>query len=317
MTLQEAIARHLESLTVRNFAKNTLINRAYQLRFFHRFLDEREPPVQEIERVTAELLVEFQSWLFHQPTPKGAVRGVANQNRIFTGIRGFFAFLKTNGYLTVNPAEALANGREPRRLPRSVLTVMEAKRILDAVDTGRVEGYRDRTILEVFYATGIRKQELLDLRVQHVSLEEELLRIEQGKGGHDRVVPLSRVACRFLETYLKAIRPELVGGSGRKDQGQPAERLFISARGKPLNKNVLSEIIAHYVKQAKVKKHITCHSWRHTCATHLLKNRANLRHVQEILGHRSLATTERYLHLTITDLKEAHRRFHPREKGVD
>jgi integrase/recombinase XerD len=264
----------------------------------------------KIERITADVLTEFQSWLFHQPTPKGAARGVANQNRIFTGLRSFFALLKSSGYLTHNPAAALANAREPRRLPRNVLTVPEAKRILDVVDTGNAEGYRDRTILEVFYATGIRKQELLNLRVHNVSLDEELLRIDQGKGGHDRIVPLSRVACRFLESYLNAIRPELL-------QSKQSDWLFVSARGKPLNKNVLSELITHYAQKAKVKKHITCHSWRHTCATHLLKNRANLRHVQEILGHRSLATTERYLHLTIADLKEAHRKYHPREKGVD
>jgi len=156
----------------------------------------------------------------------------------------------------------------------------------------------------------VRKQELLDLRVQHVSLDEELLRIDEGKGGHDRIVPLSRMACRFLESYLNAIRPQLLNG-------KKVDWLFVSARGKALNKNVLSELISGYAEKAKVKKHITCHSWRHTCATHLLKNRANLRHVQEILGHRSLATTERYLHLTIADLKEAHRRFHPREKGME
>jgi integrase/recombinase XerD len=311
MTLQEAIAHHLETLQVRNYTPRTRINRAYQLRFLSRFLTEREPPVQEVESITGEILIEFQTWLYHQPTPKGTARGVANQNRIFTGVRGFFAFLKASGYLTANPADALASAREPRRLPRHVLTPQEARRILEAVDTGTAEGQRDRTILEVFYATGIRKQELLNLRVQNVSLEEELLRIDQGKGGRDRIVPLSRIACRFLETYLNAIRPALVQTARRTD------RLFVSLRGKPLDKNVLSELVTHYAQAAKIKKHITCHIWRHTCATHLLKNRANLRHVQEILGHRSLATTERYLHLTISDLKEAHRRFHPREKEVD
>ncbi len=310
MTVSEAIERHLESLLVRNYARRTLINRSYQLRFLSRFLSQLQPPVQEIEAITGDRLIAFQSWLYHQPTPKGKARGVANQNRILTGVCQLFAFLKTSGCLSVNPAEAIAQAREPRTLPRDVLTPKEARRILESVDTGTACGYRDRTVLEVFYATGIRKAELLALRVQDVNLEEELLRIEQGKGGHDRMVPLSRIACRFLESYLNAIRPELLFG-------RTTDRLFLSARGKPLDKNVLSELVIQYARAAKIKKHVTCHIWRHTCATHLLKNRANLRHVQEILGHRSLATTERYLHLTITDLKDAHRRCHPREKGVD
>lgn len=315
MTLPDAIAQHLDTLRVRNYSPRTLINQAYQLRLLSRFLAQHEPPVRAVETVTADLLTEFQSWLYHQPTPKGAARGIANQNRILTGVRGLFAFLKAGGYLTRNPAEALESAREPRTLPRHVLTPREAKRILEAVDTGTARGYRDRTILEVFYATGIRKAELLALRVADVNLEEELLRIEQGKGGHDRIVPLSRIACRFLETYLNAIRSELVRAP-RKGV-RPTDRLFVSHRGKPLDKNILGELVARSARAAKVKQPVTCHLWRHTCATHLLQNRANLRHVQEILGHRSLVTTERYLHLTITDLKEAHRKYHPREKGVD
>ena len=310
MTLPDAIARHLETLLVRNFAPRTLINRAYQLRFLARFLAQREPPVRAVEAVTGDVLTEFQSWLYHQPTPRGAARGVANQNRILTGVRGLFAFLNSGGHLTRDPSEALESGREPRTLPRHVLTPREAKRILESVDAGTTTGQRDRTLLEVFYATGIRAAELRALRVADVNLEEELLRIEQGKGGHDRIVPLSRIAARFLETYLNAIRPELL-------HGRKTDRLFLTARGKPLDKNILGEIVARSARAAKIKQPVTCHLWRHTCATHLLQNRANLRHVQEILGHRSLATTERYLHLTITDLKEAHRRCHPREKGVE
>jgi integrase/recombinase XerD len=310
MTLPDAIAQHLDALRVRHYSPRTLNNQACQLRLLGRFLAQREPPVREIETVTGDLLTEFQSWLYHQPTPRGAARGVADQNRILSGVRGLFAFLKTGGWLTHNPAAALAQAREPRTLPRHVLTPREARRILEAVDTGTAPGHRDRTILEVLYATGIRKAELLALRVPDVNLEDGLLRIERGKGGHDRIVPLSRIAARFLETYLHAIRPELL-------HGRKTDRLFVTARGRPLDKNLVGELVVRSARAAKIQRRITCHLWRHTCATHLLQNRANLRHVQEILGHRSLATTERYLHLTITDLKEAHRRCHPREKGVE
>jgi integrase/recombinase XerD len=125
-----------------------------------------------------------------------------------------------------------------------------------------------------------------------------------------------------LETYLKAIRPMLLqspdGGqeSGGQAIGRDAsERVFISLRGQPISKNALGELVEKYARLAGVSKAATCHIWRHSCATHLVQNKANLRHVQEILGHRQLSTTERYLHLTITDLKEAHRKFHPREQA--
>ena len=271
---------------------------------------QRAQPVSRIEAVNGGILVEFQRWLYHKPTPKGTARGVANQNRMMTGMHCFFAFLKAGGLLPVNPSETLIQAQEPRTLPRNVLTPREALRILEGVDTGTACGHRDRTVLEVFYVTAIRKAELLALRVSDVNLEEELPRIEQGKGGRDRMVPLSRIACRCLETYLRATRPTLL-------RARNSERLFISAHGRPLDRNVLGELVIRYARQVKIPKHITCHAWRHTCATHLLQNRASLRCIQEILGHRSLATTERYLHLTITDLKEAHHKYHPREKSFD
>lgn len=220
-------------------------------------------------------------------------------------MKSFFRFLKHGGYLTRNPAEAFEYAREPRTLPRNVLTPREASKIIDSVDTTTALGYRDRTILEVFYATGIRRTELRNLTVANVNLEEELLRINGGKGGHDRVVPLSAVACKFLETYIKGIRPQLASGKS-------TDRLFLSFRGNPIDAHTICDIAKKYARLAKVKKHVTPHVWRHTCATHLVKNNANLRHVQDMLGHRSLATTEKYLRLTITDLKEAHRKFHPR-----
>lgn len=163
--------------------------------------------------------------------------------------------------------------------------------------------------MEVLYSTGVRKAELLALEVGDVNLEEELLRINAGKGERDRVAPLSTVACRFLETYLNAIRPQLL-------RDRSTARLFLSSQARPLGRTTLDGIVTKCAKMARVKKHVTCHVWRHTCATHLLQNKANLRHVQEILGHRSLVTTERYLRVTITELKAAHRRFHPREKST-
>ena len=297
--------RYLSHLELLNYSPRTVTLQSYYSNMLLRFL--HESGINDAAAVTSSTLHNFQRWLYHEPTKRGAARGVAHQNRVISTVCCLFKFLKAEGYIAHDPAQGMERAREPRPLPRNVLTVQEARKIIEAPDTNTALGYRDRAILEVLYATGIRKQELMNLTVGDVNLEEELLRVNAGKGGYDRVSPLSSIACSYLETYIKGIRPELL-------RDKQTDRLFISNRGRPIARNTLGEVVEKYARRANVRKHVTCHLWRHTCATHLVKNKANLRHVQEILGHRSLATTERYLSLTITDLKEAHRKFHPREK---
>jgi len=307
MNFDDLITRFLGDLQIRNYSARTVAEYGYSLRALAHFLEQRH--LADLQSVTTATLTEFQRWFYYQPTRRGAARGVGDQNRTLAAVKTCFRFLKNEGYLARDPAESVEYAREPQRLPRNVLTLQEAKRILDAVDTTTLLGYRDRTILEVFYATGLRRGELCNLCLEDANLEEELLRINGGKGAKDRVVPLGRVACQFLETYIKGIRPRLL-------KGRVSDRLFLSQMSLPIVPNTVRVIVQKHAKLAGIKKHMTCHVWRHTVATHLLKNNANLRHVQDLLGHRSLATTERYLRLTITDLKEAHRKFHPREKGA-
>jgi integrase/recombinase XerD len=276
----------------------------YNLAIFSRFLDQQN--IADFQSITAAIVTGFMRWLFYQPTKRGAARGVLDQNRTLAAVKGFFRFLKAEGYLVRDPAEPIEYAREPRRLPRSVLTPKEAQRILAVIDTSTALGYRDRAMLEVLYVTGIRREELRQLRVEDVHLEEGLLHV-RGKGGHERMVPLGKLAASILETYLKGIRPQLLGAKS-------TDRLFLSFKGNPIDAHTLGDLVGKYAALAKIKKHVTLHVWRHSCATHMIRNNANLRHVQEMLGHRSLSTTERYLHLTVTDLKEAHRKFHPREK---
>ncbi len=305
MTPGEAIERYRSQLELLNYSPATIRTQTGYLDRFGRFLAELGQA--DALAVGPAQLHAFQREVFYRPTATGSARGVASQNQILIAVRNLYRFLHGEGLVARDPAAELRYAREPQTLPRNILTPSEARRIIEAPDTQTVIGYRDRTILEVLYATGIRKAELLALKTADVRLEEELLRIDLGKGAKDRVVPLSALACRFLETYLNAIRPQLL-------RSRATDRLFLSRQAKPLGRTTLDAIVAKYAKLARIKKRVSCHVWRHTCATHLLQNKANLRHVQEILGHRSLATTERYLRLTITELKEAHRKFHPREK---
>ena len=298
--------RYIQQLEILNYSPHTLRVNEFYFNRFAEFLAEVK--LADVQAVTPSTLQDFQRWLFYQPTQRGTARSIGSQNHIVIAIRNFFSFLAQEGYIAGDPAKGLRLAREPDTLPKNILTPEEARRLIEAPDTQTLIGYRDRALLEVLYATGIRNEELRNVNVEDVNLEEELLRVNKGKGGKDRVVPLSRIACQYLENYLKAVRPELL-------KGKQSEKLFISIRdGLPIGRHGVERLLAKYKRKLRFKKHVTCHLWRHSCATHLLKNHANLRHVQEMLGHKSLATTERYLRLTITDLKEAHRKFHPREQ---
>ncbi len=306
MKIEEGMAMYFDELRRRNYATRTVEEYGYDLDVMRRFLAEKN--IVEVQAVTSAALSDYQRWLFYQPTQQGTARSAGTQNKMLAPVKRLFRFLTIEGIIMRDPAKDLERGREPHRLPRNILTPREAKRIIETVDTTHVRGYRARTILEVLYATGIRSSELINLRLTDVNLDDELLRINGGKGGHDRIVPLSATACRFLETYVKGIRPRLA-------KSVTQDQLFLSSTGKAMHKDSINLLIKLHTRKAGLKKHVTCHVWRHTCATHLVQNNANLRHVQEMLGHRSLTTTERYLQLTVTDLKQAHRKFHPREKA--
>jgi len=308
MSWEVLFSRYCRQLVVANYSPETIRTLTVSFNRFSEFLSEVN--VRDARLVTAQTLSDFQIWLFHQPTFRGTARTPASQNRLMAFIKTFFAFMHQEGHIPTNPAKYVKYAKEPDSLPKNVLTPDEAQKLVEAPDLSTLHGYRDRTILEVLYGTGIRKQELLNLTVQDVDLEQGILYVRRGKGQKDRVVPLTQVACKFLETYIKSIRLDLL-------RGQQSKALFVSRRfGYSLGTHALGIIIKNYTKQLGMKKKVTPHLWRHTCATHLLKNNANLRCVQELLGHKSLSTTEKYLRLTIADLKEAHTKFHPREQDA-
>jgi len=278
----------------------------HSLRRFFQWLGDSG--LNDVRDVTKQTVRDFREYLLGRYTTHTA-------HAHLIALRRFFEHLEATDALLVNPCEGVPLPKMEDRLPRNVLTPEEVRRILDAPDAKTKKGIRDKAILETFYSTGIRLEEMARLTVHDVDLSG-YVRVNRGKGAKDRVVPLTRLACSFLETYLKAIRPALLQGKGGR-HASASDRVFISQRAAPLSKNALGELVEKYARIAGVNKHVTCHIWRHSCATHLVKNKANLRHVQELLGHRDLSTTERYLHLTIADWKEAHRKCHPREKQAD
>ena len=306
MTDLEALAeRYLASMRVRNLAPGTIKHHRFYLWRFFEFLGENG--VEDVGAITREVVRGYQTRLYEHISGRGEPNSVSTQNNGLKVVKAFLRFLGADGLIVGNPSREIAYARQPKRLPRSVLTQAEMKKILQAPNTKSVLGYRDRTILELLYSTGLRKQEVNNLLVADVDYVDGFVRVNAGKGNKDRVVPLGRIACRYLENYIKAVRPSLIRDPYEK-------HLFLSLLGRGLSRNVIWDIVRRCVTVAKIMKKVSPHTFRHTCATLMLRNKANIRHIQELLGHASLNTTQVYAAVSITDLKEAHAKCHPRER---
>lgn len=295
-------------LTTLNYAAGTIRNHRLILRSFAAWLAAKG--ITDSAAVTKDTIRDWQTHLFEEINTRGHPNSVAVQNNKLNAVKSFCRFLCDEGYLVSDPAKSIAYAREPSRLPRSIMSQAEIKKLLKTPDTTSALGYRDRTILEVFYSAGIRREELLNLLLTDVDYDEGFLRINAGKGKKDRVVPLGRIACRYCENYCTAVRPLLIRN--------PADtHLFLSLKGTRLSKSMVWEIVKRYARKAHMQKTISPHTFRHTCATLMLRNKANIRHIQELLGHACLTSTQVYTRVSITDLKEVYAKCHPREKDKD
>lgn len=295
----------LERLQVLNYAERTIDERRFHLFKFFRFLGEMGVP--DIAAVTRDLVRDYQTHLHEETNDKGEPKEASTQNNSLRGVKLFFRFLKNEDYLAQDPSRDVAYAKVPKRLPRSILTRKEVSKLLRAPDTHSLMGYRDRAMLEVFYSTGLRNSELGALRVEDMDTDEGYVRVNLGKGAKDRVVPMGKIASRYVENYVKAVRPHLV-------KGQDNGTLFLSLQGYRMARAVVACVVRKYAKKARLGKPVTAHTLRHTCATQMMRNKANLRHIQELLGHACLTTTQVYTSVTIADLKEAHQKYHPRER---
>lgn len=304
-SLEALTADYIRSLKVRNFSNRTLAAVAWKLQKFIDYLYAQD--IGQVDRISGQTMGNYQLHLYQCINRKGAPNSVAYQNGLLSAAKNFTRFLKDNDYIVTDPGRAVAYAKQPQRLPRGVLTPAEARKILHAPDTQTVIGYRDRAILEVLYSSGIRKMELNNLTLADVDYHDGFLRINEGKGRKDRIVPIGRIACRYLENYIKSVRPELIIDPYN-------QHLFLTLRGAKFSKNALWELIKKYARKARIKKNVHPHTFRHSCATSMLKNRADIVTIQKLLGHASLDSTQVYTHLSIMDLKEVHSRCHPREK---
>lgn len=235
---------------------------------------------------------------------KGKGLAAATIARKLAAIKAFYRFMTAEGYMDANPAEVVEAGTKGIKLPR-VLSEDEVVRLLNQPDITTAEGFRDRTMLEVLYATGMRVSELINLTLERVDLNMKYI-IAFGKGSKERIVPLGSVAAEFLQQYLEKVRPKLT------HEDRNTNIVFLAFGGHELTRQRFWQIIRAYGRKANINKALTPHILRHSFATHLLDNGADLRSVQELLGHSDISTTQIYTHLTNKRLRDIYAKAHPR-----
>ena len=278
-------------------AKNTQLAYMRDLRLLMKSLQLKAD--EELLQVSRQQLIAYLVRL------KQEGRAASTVARKLASIKAFYRFLTAERYIRRNPAEVLEAASRGLHLPK-VLSVQEVERLLDEPNLGTMDGYRDKTMLELLYATGMRVSELVNVPVKNVDMKMQYV-IVMGKGSKERMLPLGRTALHYLEHYLSVVRPQLLHG-----KPDAAAELFVTGWGGPMTRERFYEIIVAYGKSAGISKRVTPHMLRHSFATHLLNNGTDLRIVQELLGHADISTTQIYTHLDVERLREVYDKTHPR-----
>jgi integrase/recombinase XerD len=308
MQLPEVIRRYLIWRRAMGTSPRTLPNLVSILKHFTTWAQDRD--VTTIEQLTPDLFSAYQQELTFRLNRHGRPIVVGTQLQHLGVLRTLGRYLVEQDFLISDPTLRLRLPRQPKSLPRVIPDVDEAIRLM-ATRTGEpLSAYRDQAILELLYSTGLRRSEVAHLNVGDLDLIGGYCWVREGKGKKDRVVPLGKMAIKSLQIYLDAVRPVLL-------KGQEHGALFLNRRGGRLSGQGIYDVVKRAVTQAKLSRKITPHALRHAAATHMLKNGAPLRHLQEFLGHACVETTQVYTRITIPELKAIHAKYHPREQGTE
>jgi integrase/recombinase XerD len=305
-TLYDLLDEYLEYLESLNYSSMTINGKYYSCVNFIKYL-ESSFQIGTANGVRKSHLFTWQKHLDGVRTREGTPLKPGALNKRIEGVRSFFKHLALKGYVLRNLIDAVAYVKEPKMLPSGIMTNMQTSKVLRQPDTNTLLGYRDRTVMELMYSSGLRAGEVISMHTGSVDFKNGTVKV-MGKGKKERVVPVGKTALRYLETYLKAVRPfQLVKGNKKS--------FFINRRGEEFQYRPLLDMVRKYCDLAKIDIHVTPHSFRRTCATELIRGNANIYHVKEILGHESLETLRHYAKLTITDLRKTHAKCHPRERN--
>lgn len=286
----------------RNYSHHTWGNRERTLRAFAAWCAERG--LVRPHDITKPIVERWQRHLYLHRKPDGQPLSPHSQRAHIEPLIAFFKWLARENYILFNPASDLELPRIGRRLPRTILTASEVEKVLAVCKVSTSVGIRDRAMLETLYSTGLRRQELLDLKLYDVDAERGVVLVREGKGKKDRMIPIGARALAWVEKYREDVRPEFTSGA---DDGT----LFLTVMGTHFKPNRLAEIARYYIDEAAIGKRGACHIFRHSMATLMLENGADIRYIQAILGHAELSTTEIYTQVSIKQLKAVHTLTHP------
>ena len=291
--LPEYMQKYIDTLQYeRKLSKNTILSYQDNLKTFWEYIAPKDP--LKVIKEDIEKFLKFEQ-----------EKKVTTKAHYFTVLQNFYLFCLEEGYTKINPCETIHMPKLPDKLP-NYLTYEEVDRLLD-MPLKTDYDYRTKAMLELLYATGMRVSELLSLRFSNIDLENTIVRVE-GKGSKERIIPFNDTSKKYLELYLNFYRPKLI------KPGKNYEELFLNNRGTPMTRQGLFKLLKQLCKELGIKKNVSPHILRHSFATHLLNAGADLRVIQEFLGHSSISTTQIYTHVSKEHIKTEYTESHPRSK---
>ncbi|QQS36317.1 MAG: site-specific tyrosine recombinase XerD [Ignavibacteriales bacterium] len=280
----------------KNLSENTVTSYSNDITTLLNYLDEKR--VTDLSEITDKHLRQFFELLYDIGLSSTSAA------RYYSSIKGFLKYLFNSGYIKQNPIEKITPPKLAKNLPQ-VLTVAEVESVLSKPDTGEKLGLRDKAVLELLYACGLRVSELINIKISDLFFNDEIIRV-LGKGSKERLVPIGSSAVNWINEYMKTSRPQL------SKKSLSGNFLFLNSRGTKLSRMGIWKIVDRYLNEAAIHKDVHPHTFRHSFATHLLEGGADLRAVQEMLGHSDISTTQIYTHIDREYIKQVHKQFHPR-----
>jgi integrase/recombinase XerD len=303
---KDLLFKFTEHLTILNRSPGTI--KSY-LMYADRFLQSTD--AKSIMQITTTMIEKYIAGLYDYRSDENKPYSIGTISLKIRSIKRFFEFLEQANIIFIDPAEFITEPKKQAYRIKPTLTPKQVRNIFDQPNLGTLTGIRDRTVLEVFYSTGIRLGELCNLTIYDADLMGGVLRINKGKGYKDRVVPMGKHAIKFLREYISKVRPRFT------KKNRTSRHLFVNQMGNPFSRQVTSIMIRHCKKKAKIKQQVTAHTFRHTFATVLVKNGADITAVQKMMGHTDIKTTQGYIRSLGIDIKKEHKKTHPRERDKE
>jgi len=301
ITLSEGANKYLEDLTLRHYSDKTIYNYRLRLNAFLRWTDDRA--LSLAASITEDLIDRYRRYLHQYCYADKRIKAATQKGHLLV-VKQYFTWLTKHRWIAINPAADVVLPKTPYKLTHRLLTQAEIKSFIAVIDLGSATGLRDRSIIETLYSTGIRRDELINLSIDDIDISDGLILVQEGKGNKDRRIPIGERALSWIDRYLNEWRPQ-------RPRATHSNILYLTEKGYKLRDGDIGQKIRDYKIKANITKPGGCHLFRHAMATHMLDNGADIRHIQEMLGHSCLSSTQIYTKVSRQGLKDVHRQTHP------